>query len=437
MAGIAVAGCSSDKKTTKLIDAPVSDVDAPDVVAACNVLTQTGCNAGEKCTWFEDDMSSPPIGHIGCAPVGTVAIGGACTTGAPGATGYDNCVGGSVCVGATCEAICDNAGGAPMCGTGFGCVNISGLFGAAGAMTPPAAGVCETACNPINDNDYDGSGAAQTRTGSACGSDPLMGCYGNISSSGNRTHFICAYPALSGPTHTAGTATILHRQMIPAGQLYLNTCHPGYTLGFAANATGSTESDCYAFCKPGNSFGSLGTATGVTVPATQLPNGQTGAACKLASGGRGGSFGIVPTGVTTPAWTTTDPGAIGNGEHCMYSWYFETNDAGDVLLSDTSNDVGICWDHSQYNGNFDQNAATANQQLPPCSRLELSNPDPNTFTADFLGCVDTTTAKATTAANGKLHMPNWEKAKRLRPNLVIPAFDPRFAGALSLEKPLH
>src|SRR5262245_38931909 len=58
----------------------------------CNVLTQTGCNAGEKCTWIHDQTNPTPLGHIGCAPDGTAATGAACMYGADGPMGYDNCL---------------------------------------------------------------------------------------------------------------------------------------------------------------------------------------------------------------------------------------------------------------------------------------------------------------------------------------------------------
>src|SRR5690349_13558887 len=34
----------------------------------CNVLMQTGCANGEKCTWIVDQTMPQPLGHIGCAP---------------------------------------------------------------------------------------------------------------------------------------------------------------------------------------------------------------------------------------------------------------------------------------------------------------------------------------------------------------------------------
>src|SRR5258706_1132634 len=53
---------------------------APNLVPAtmCNVLAQTGCNAGQKCTWIIDSSGPPQLGHIGCTPDGIVALRAAC-----------------------------------------------------------------------------------------------------------------------------------------------------------------------------------------------------------------------------------------------------------------------------------------------------------------------------------------------------------------------
>jgi hypothetical protein len=85
----------------------------PPPVVTCDVLAQTGCMTGQKCSWIDDSATA---GHIGCAPDGTVALGGACAHGAFGATGYDNCMKGTVCIAGHCDTICSN--------------------------TPPFAGVC-------------------------------------------------------------------------------------------------------------------------------------------------------------------------------------------------------------------------------------------------------------------------------------------------------
>jgi len=414
LVAVAIMGCSSSKKKPMIVgdddtvDAGPADddggtpVDAPD--AACNVLTQTGCNAGEKCTWFEDDMSDPPIGHIACAPDGDKAIGAACTTGAPGATGYDDCVKGAVCQGGECEAICDHQGGAPMCATNFGCVRISGLFGPANSADPPAAGVCEPACNPIADNDFDGSGG-EAKTGSACGSDVTIGCYGFASDSGDRTHFICAHPA---HTATFDSSNVFHRQPtngLPTGDIYLNSCHPGYTLAFASPGTGLTGTQCYAFCKPGNAY--MGN------PGAQEPNGKAGDGCNSLD--RMGNLGVKAI-------------ATVNGEHCVYSWWFEQDDTGMIHTSPTSDNVGFCFDHSKYTGDIDGDPNTPDTAEPACGTLPLTSA--TVLAAADLGCVDTVSSGFATNANGghgHQSSPVGEAfRKALHNKIIIPAMDPRF-----------
>jgi len=421
LVAVAIMGCSSSKKKTPIVtgddttDAGDDDGGTPiDGIepAACNVLTQTGCNANEKCTWFEDDMSDPPIGHIGCAPNGDKAIGAACTTGAPGATGYDDCVAGAVCQGGECEQICDHQGGSPMCAANFGCVRISGLFGPAQSSDPPAAGVCEPSCNPIADNDFDGSGG-EPKTGSACGSDPNVGCYGFAASSGDRTHFICAHPAV---TASFDSSQVYHREPtngLPTGNIYLNSCHPGYTLAFGAEMTGGTKTLCYAFCKPGNAYmGNTG---------TQQPNGVPGDGCNSID--RKNAFGTKAT-------------ATVNGEHCVYSWWFEEDDQGNIHKSPTSDNVGYCFDHTKYQYDSDGDG-TPDMPYPACGTLPLTST--TELAAADLGCVDSTSSGFPTNANGTVHhqsSPIGEKIRKdLRTKWVIPATDPRFQ--LSVQRNAH
>jgi hypothetical protein len=154
----------------------------------CNILAQTGCAASEKCAWIVDDAAMD-LGHIGCAPdTGTVADGAACTVMAPEHGGYDNCLKGHHCFGnnmtGVCKQICDQQGGAPMCGTGFACQLYEGLFGPAGME---AAGVCDPTCNPLDDNLF----GKATKTGTAC--SMTQGCFPQFHRTGTtRSSASCA-----------------------------------------------------------------------------------------------------------------------------------------------------------------------------------------------------------------------------------------------------
>ena len=50
--------------------------DSVDASSACNPVAQTGCLAGEKCTWINID-SMNDVGTLGCVPDGSVATGSA------------------------------------------------------------------------------------------------------------------------------------------------------------------------------------------------------------------------------------------------------------------------------------------------------------------------------------------------------------------------
>jgi hypothetical protein len=375
---------------SKLVDAPMMVdakldaspiIDAPPDAASsvpCNPLTQAGCAAGEKCTWLLDQVTPTYIGHIGCAPNGTAMAGDACMYGAPGVTGYDGCQRGLVCGdyrGGTgvCKTICDNQGGNPQCATNDVCVVYSGLFYTGGLA---AAGVCDPRCDPLADNDFDGSGA-MTKTGTTCGSAANRGCYG--------------YPSFGTPPATGFSCTtdinvaegqplgLRHRVQCletnscadPGPTIYVNSCNQGY-LPLLRESTTVSTAVCVAMCRPMNCYsGNCGTANA----------NRAGAAPHRCN--------------TTDRLGTFDTSA--NGEHCRYIWSFEIDDQGNFLRSPSSDTVGFCFDHSKYLYDSDGNN-TPDMQLPECAALQPgfgsgSNPaDPLTyFGAADLGCVDTAT----------------------------------------------
>lgn len=337
-----------------MVDAAVDAAVTPDAPTTCDPLAQTGCQATEKCTWVDDGTGAN--GRNQCVPNGTVALGGACTfTG--GANDYDNCVRGEYCTNGTCETICNPAGGTPMCDAQHACQVYDGVFGVSGSET---GGVCDPSCNPLNDNDFDGSGTAHSKPGTACTSDPTIGCYG-VPSYTKTTHFSCASPA-------GATALTLHHRNVITGTAFLNSCAPGYEIAFSQDATGSNNVDCYAFCRPGDAY--------LNNPATQLPNGSSPHGCNTTDAL--GNFGAKPTAVNNGT----------NGEHCMYSWFFEIDDAGNYLPSATSNSVGICWDHTKYK--YDSNGdGTADKTIEACTTLPLTST--TGVNAVTWGCVSTIT----------------------------------------------
>lgn len=370
----------------------------------CNPLTQAGCAANEKCTWLIDATMPQYVGHVGCAPDGDVAVDGDCTYGAAGATGYDNCAKGNVCsqfsqpgMMGKCKQLCDQQGGTPTCDDNHVCVTYSDLF-STGDNSPAAAGVCDLACDPITDNDFDGSGT-KTKSTMTCGSADNIGCYG--------------YPSFGSPPATGWSCTgdfnfengmgtgLRHRvkcedanKCSRNGTIYVNSCNQGY-LPLLIETTGSTVAICTALCKPANcsvdGCGQSGAAR----------QGESPHGCNLND--RVGTFQANAAGTSTN-------NAVGafetGGDHCTYMWNFEIDDQDNYLPSPTSDKVGYCFDHSKYK--YDSNADTMpDTTYPTCAMLRTTG-DLGTdktkpyeyLTAASLACVDTMTAGVT--ANGKV-----------------------------------
>ena len=110
---------------------------SPSGVRTCNLLTQTGCAAGENCSWIWDTSQA---GHIGCIPgTGNRVLGQCCVVGNSFAS-YDNCVKGAVCdYSHVCVLMCDPHGGTPKCTPGTNCTTQPGFLGSAGMEQ---AGIC-------------------------------------------------------------------------------------------------------------------------------------------------------------------------------------------------------------------------------------------------------------------------------------------------------
>ena len=381
------------------IDAAIEDAPAdasPDAPSGpCDPLMQTGCGANSKCTWLIDAVMPQYIGHIGCAPDGTSAAGAACTYGAAGTTGYDDCAKGSVCsafiqpgVAGVCKQICDQQGGTPMCDASHTCVSYSQLF-STGETTPVAGGVCDETCDPLAANDFDGSGP-RTRTSNICGS-ANRGCYGTPSNgTPPATSFMCAADIHYNIAQPAG---LRHRvqcedsnQCSSNGNVFINSCNQGY-LPLLYESPGSTVTICTALCRPANcSVGACG-SNGINRA------GVAGNACNNTD--RMGTF------VASTAGTSTNP-QVGpfetGGDHCQYLWTLEMPDMNNVLLSPLSNTLGFCFDHSKYM--YDSNSdGVADTTFPSCAQLASGynfGTDPTKpyeyFGASTLGCEDTTKA---------------------------------------------
>ncbi|MBA3801057.1 MAG: hypothetical protein H0X18_18575 [Geodermatophilaceae bacterium] len=333
----------------------------------------------------------PPIGHIGCAPEGTVAAGGACTVGAAGPAGYSNCAKGSECVAGTCKTICDHQGGAPACDANHACGQYEGLF-ESGDMT--VAGVCDPKCDPLTQALLAGT------TTAACGSpDPAAPNAGCFTFTG--IDFTCA-PV--GPTTLALTDRMPARGPTSGGA-YVNGCAPGF-LPFFREMTGSNVIVCAGMCAPlktdmtpalrANVVGSK------TVPA-KLPTKAAPEAGDAIC-------------VTNKKGSSLE--AI--GQNCLFMWPF--NVENNMLPESPYNDgLGICFDFRKYTYDRDNNAGTPPEQVPSCAALPPKGTVP-ACTCDAMGsnctgtgcpdgqahewgCYNTTDTGITAFTNDKAQVP--------------------------------
>jgi hypothetical protein len=369
---LAVIACGDEPELV-----PVPDAD-PIVTTQCSPLTQAGCKFGQKCTWLLDAVMPDYAGHIGCAPDGPANVGDACMYGAAGATGYDMCKRGAVCSdyqggAGVCKQICDQQGGYPECDSQHTCVVYSGLFDT-GSATPAAGGVCDRACDPIADNDFDGSGSASKKTGAVCGTDQTIGCYGYPSfGSYPKTGFSCtadvsaAVPGPIGLRHRVRCTTD-NGCADPGPTIYVNSCNQGY-LPVLVESTSVSIVICTALCKPKNCYAGN---------------------CGVNNASR---LGEAPHRCTNPDRVGTfDTSAT--GEHCRFMWSFELDDQGTLLRSPTSDTVGLCFDHAKYL--YDTNADnTPDTPYPACATLPNGFGTGATLGAADLGCVDTANAGLT------------------------------------------
>jgi hypothetical protein len=394
---VATGACGGD-------DHPHITLDAGSGSTTCDPLKQTGCAANEKCTWLLDALMPQYVGHIGCAPNGTAAVDETCVYGAPGTSGYDNCKAGLVCGNYrggedVCKALCDQQGGMPECDGTHVCVIYSSLF-STGDTTPPAAGVCDKACDPFNDNDFDGAGPL-TKTGTTCGSN--QGCYGYPSyGTAPKTGWSCTRDINIDQAQPVG---LRHRvqctednKCAAAGpKIFTNSCNQGYLPLLRESSTVSTTI-CVAMCKPVSCYdGSNGNCGTNELNRLGKDDGRCNNQDRISA---------LPFNVT-------GENSYGhpNGEQCEFLWRREIDPmTGDYLPSDTKDTVGFCFDHSQYqyDSNMDNMVDTL---LPPCGALVQgfgSGSDPTKpleyWGAADLGCV-TSDEAGVNMVNGKAKLP--------------------------------
>lgn len=194
------------------VDAEAVDMSALDGGPAppCSPIDHAGCASGARCAWV---LLDPTRGAFLCVPDGSVAEGGACTTGPAGATtGYDDCARGLHCRDGACARVCDSAI-ATSCGA-----QACALYASFGNPDGETAGLCTPVCDLVTQQRPDGS---------TCGAG--MGCY------------------LVGATSVCATAmSALTQGQEVTGPASANACASGFTP--VPNASGTLV--CVAFCRP-------------------------------------------------------------------------------------------------------------------------------------------------------------------------------------------
>jgi hypothetical protein len=344
-----LAACGDDGGTS-FVDAAADDVDA-DVPAACNPVAQTGCEAGEKCTW--QDVTDT-LGRIACVPNGTVAVGGACTFLPPGETaGYDDCVAGAYCLSGSCQEICTDA--PDSCDTATSaCSSYSGLFEGADVST----GVCDFKCEPgTQDRLFDDAAACGGTT------ERPRGCYGWAWGS-MPLDYTCT-PDISMATHGQTPDPLT-----PQGGPYLNSCDAGY-FPWVGSFDDTAPDICIAFCTPD----------------------QTGSH----SGDTAGIDGEAP-------FTCGAKNAVGSSMECRFLHIFDSTPPLDQY-----NASGVCFNTADYVSDWDGMPGTPETGMPRCTTLTntiMLDTDGNTTLDtpenEYWGCAPWTDPTNFAPAGGKM-----------------------------------
>jgi len=359
-AGLAIAcGGGSNKPDASTIDAALS----------CNPLDQTGCEAGEKCTWVID-QDNPRVGHIDCAPDGTVPAQGVCAYGPAGPMGYDNCVAGTACSSGECKVICDQNEINPLCPTDYSCGLYENFFDQGGQTV---AGVCDSNCDPLNQNTL-------ATNLPACGStdptNPNKGCY---TSNGYR-QFTCA-PANNTTEKCTGlpgcqpppddTFGVLDRtdDHLPrtnsTGRAYPNGCAPGYQAVFFEGPT-EMIAQCTGLCSPSD------TDSGTANPGPETPAGAGSltATAKLVRDAAPAAGNAVCK--VNKKGSVQNAKGDGSTQNCRYLWVYLLAMDGTPSTSRYNDTLGVCYNFKEWTWDDDKNPATPEVQDPSCTSLPIS-----------------------------------------------------------------
>jgi hypothetical protein len=316
----AIAACGGGGKPT-LIDGAI------DAVVVCNPVMQTGCNAGEKCTWIVDidgTATTNDVGHIGCVTAGTTPDGGACNDATAAANGgADTCIAGDLCISRKCKPICDpqlvDGSAAGACKADFSCSIYAGVFESGG---DPTAGVCEPGCDPLTQRLKVGNLEA---CGSADATKPSGTC---VPSRG----FLSFHCAPSGSIVYDKTDRVAPLSDPVSGNPFGNGCAPGFIPFYFNDASGSMMTMCSGLCAP--------LKNDMTSPAGSNQGDKTALGKLVAD-----ATPVAGHAVCTPTVKGAKDIMSAKGEDCRFAW-LPLATRGDPTMPSMSpyNDtLGICF----------------------------------------------------------------------------------------------
>jgi hypothetical protein len=321
------------------VDAAIAD--APiDAYVPCNPVAQSGCQAGEKCTWIIDidgTATTNDIGHVGCVAVGATptADGAACNDATAGANGgADTCVAGDLCISRKCKPICDpqlvDGSAAGACETDFSCSIYAGVFESGGMAI---AGVCEPGCDPLTQKLKVGTANLE-----GCGSQAPAAPSGTCVPSRGFLSFHCA-PSGSivyGNTDRKPPLTDA------AGHPFGNGCAPGFMPFYNEDAFSMTKL-CSGMCAPVKMDTAIATAQGT--PLNVKPWGDSNALGKLVADPAPVAGHSICTAGVKGSLTVADGGV----EDCRYLWFpLAGGDSSHAVPSPYNDTLGFCFAYSKF-----------------------------------------------------------------------------------------
>jgi len=323
---------------------------------ACDVLAQSGCNAGEKCAWVRTAASATSAkGEAVCVPDGDRSNGQVCHFGATGiATGFDDCEKGLTCeadIGVdkatgVCTKTCDIDAKVDACGPKAACTAHTGYFFDL-TNVEHRRGLCAPTCDPVSNTRYDGAAS----------------CGGTLDAQGVATRSCVVQQGeldrldtfTCNATRQPGKGSDALAYEASFDDVFNDSCAPGFTPLLYQDTKAALDFDvskiiCVAWCEPG--------PTSKEDPADLA--------------GKVGS-----------AYTCPKRGASAAHECKYYQWI-------GAVKGTQANTLGYCEDPSRYryDSNKDNKLDDTDEHMPSCATLSRTGHtfDKTVTDTQFWGC---------------------------------------------------